>query len=289
MKELVLEATDAKKNRRTVVIPIVVQQKEAPRPKFAGTKYALIVGISRYGDAKDAPPLLSTAAADAGEMARELEQNAGFRKENIRILLDNGATSGHLRTGFFDFAAKAQANDLLVVYVAGRALHDPRPGKNDKMYLASYGTQLAQIDVTAPSFEDLSLWLDRSVHSNHTFLIFDVGHPVEGEWKFPGTSLVNNHLLNLFSDQQGRAVLVSGSAGEVSETRADGQASSFGYWLGRALAGDADINQDRVVTAEELFRFVSEKVREESRGTQNPRYRLPPRSNDTPLVEAAGK
>ncbi|HLK63081.1 MAG TPA: caspase family protein [Bryobacteraceae bacterium] len=287
MKELVLEAVDAKGNRRSVVIPVVVQQKEAPKVRFAGAKYALIVGISRYGDAKDAPPQLDGAAAQADEMARELEQQAGFRKENIRLMRDDQATMPQLRTGFYDFAAKAQGNDLLVVYIAGRALHDPREGHRDQMYLASYGAQLGQIDATAPSFENLSEWLDRSVHSNHTFLIFDVGHPVPtgGEWKFPERSMVNNHLLSLFSEQKGRAVLVSGSAGEVSMARPGGQASSFAYWTSRGLAGDADLNQDHVVTAEELFRFVSEKVREESQGNQNPRYRLSAANNNTPLSE----
>jgi hypothetical protein len=284
MKELVIEATDRKENRRTIVIPIVVQGNDVPRPRSAGTKYALIVGISNYGDGKGALPPLSQAAADAGAMARDLEGKAGFRKENIRLLCDEDASRDKLRVGFYDFAAKAQADDLLVIYVAGRAVHDPRPGKNEKMYLAPFGTQMNAMDATAVSFLDLEMWLDRSIRSNHTFVIFDVGHEVEGDWKFPGPSLVNNHLLSLFSEQKGRAVLTSGSAGEVSLTRPDGQ-SSFTYWLTRGLAGEADLNQDRVVSADELFRFVEEKVREESAGRQLPHSRLPSRNAGQPVGE----
>jgi uncharacterized caspase-like protein len=191
-----------------------------------------------------------------------------------------------LRIGFSDFAAKAQANDLLVIYVAGRAMHDPQPGSNDKMYLAPFGTQMKAMDSTAISFSDLDMWLDQSIHCNHTFIIFDVGHEVEGDWKYPGPNLVNNHLLSLFSEQKGRAILTSGSAGEVSLARPGGQ-SSFTYWLTRGLSGEADLNQDRVVTADELFRFVEEKVREDSVGKQIPRFRLPKSDANQPVGEIA--
>jgi uncharacterized caspase-like protein len=285
MKELVVEATDQKQNRRTIVIPIVAPGKDPPKPRSTAAKYALIVGISNYGEGKGALPALPQAAADAGTMARELEQQAGFRKENIRLLRDEAATLENLHIGLSDFAAKAQANDLLVIYVAGRAVHDPQPGKNEKMYLAPFGTQMRAMDSTALSFLDLETWLNQSVRCNHTFVIFDVGHEVEGDWKFPGPSLVNNHLLSLFSEQKGRAVLTSGSAGEVSLLRPDGQ-SSFTYWLTRGLSGEADLNQDRVVTADELFRFVEEKVREDSAGRQLPNFRLPSRDADQPVAEA---
>ncbi len=102
----------------------------------------------------------------------------------------------------------------------------------------------------------------------------------------PRPSLVNNHLLSLFSEQKGRAVMTSGSAGEISLNRPDGQ-SSFTYWLTRGLAGDADLNQDRVVTADELFRFVEEKVREESAGKQSPNFRLPSRNADQAVGEGS--
>jgi hypothetical protein len=248
------------------------------------------MGISRYGDAKDAPSPLPSAAIDAREMARSLQENAGFRKENIRLLIDEQATKAQIRGGFSDFAASPQGDDLLVIYIAGHGLHDPRPGKSDRMYLAPYGTQLSQIDSTAITFDDLEMWLSRYVKCNHTFLIFDVAHEVQGDyWKFSGRNLVNNHLLNLFSDQAGRAILVSGSAGEVSRNNADGSSPAFTRWVSRALGGEADLNQDHVVTADELFKFVTEKVREETNGNQTPRSRLPQKNGSTPLGEITAR
>ena len=238
MKELVVEATDQKQNRRTIIIPIIAQGGSGQPPRSSAAKYALIVGISNYGDAKGVPPALPQAAADAGSMARDLEAKAGFKKDNIRLLRDDAANRDALRIGFYDFAAKAQANDLLVIYVAGRAMHDPQPGNNEIMYLAPFGTQMKAMDSTAISFLDLEMWLDQSVRCNHTFIVFDVGHEVEGDWKFPGPNLVNNHLLSLFSEQKGRAVLTSGSAGDVALNR-PGRPVAFIYLLADSAASAA--------------------------------------------------
>ncbi len=288
MKELVVSAVDAKQNTRRIVIPVIVQGNRTPAPRLSGSKYALVIGISNYGGAKGAPPDLPSAGASAGAVARELQERAGFRPDHIRLLRDDMAIRAALRIGLSDFAAKAQADDLLVIYIAGRAMHDPRPGNNEKLYLAPFGTQMNAMESTAISFADLQTWLDQSVRCNHTFVIFDVGHEVAGDWKFPGPSLVNNHLLGLFSEQRGRAILTSGSAGDVSMNRSDGQ-SDFTYWLTRGLGGEADLNEDRVVTGDELFRFVEEKVREDTLGKQVPRFRLPAAGASQPVGEPAPK
>lgn len=288
LKQLVVEATDKKGNRRSVVIPVAAQEKAPPRVKFAGKRYALVIGIARYGDPKMgvlAP--LTAAAVDAEEFARQLQAKAGFAKENVRLLLDGKATADQIRVAFSDFAAKAANDDLLVIYIAAHGIHDP--GHPDKLYLGAYGTQTRAISSTALEFSELETMLNRSVRCKNAFLVFDVGHELDPELQFPGKNLINNYLLSLFSQQEGRAVLVSGGADEVSlERSASGEASGiFGYWLAQGIAGEADLNGDHVVTGEELFRFVAEKVRVESQGKQTPRFRLADRNAGAPLVSLA--
>jgi hypothetical protein len=280
-KQLVLEAIDKKGNRRSVAIPVIAQEKAPPRVRLAGKRYALVVGISRYGNQKGALPPLTAAAADAGQFAQQLQAKAGFPKENIRVLLDDQASIEQIRVAFSDFAAKAAAEDLLVIYVAAHGLHDPN--HPDKLYLAPYGAQTGAISSTAIEFSDLKDLLDRNVHSNQTFLIFDAGHKLDPDLQFSGQNLINDYLLSLA--QEGRGVLVSGAANQVSMDRAvSGQASGlFGYWLTEGIAGQADLNGDHVVTGEELFRFVAEKVRVESQGQQTPRFRLASSSAGAPL------
>ncbi|MBI1786851.1 MAG: caspase family protein [Acidobacteria bacterium] len=284
IRELTLEAVDRKGNRRKVMIPVILQSAQPSKVRFAGQRYALVIGISRYGSGPDAPPALFSAAADAADFAAQLETRAGFPKENVRLLVDEKATLEQVRVAFYDFVAKARAEDLLLIHISAHALHDPRPGKSEKLFLACFGTRLSMLDSTAVSFTDLEMLLNRAIRSNQTLLVFDVGHELNAPWKYPGKSMVNNHVLNLFSGQAGRSVLVSGATDEVSQQRETGGRlrGVFSRWLGEAISGGADVNLDRVLTAAEVFRFVTEKVREETGGRQNPRFRLPVASAQTP-------
>jgi hypothetical protein len=275
MKEVTVEAVDPKGNRRGAVIPIV-RPAAGPKPRFAGNRYAVVIGISDFGKSKEAPPRLPSAAADAGEIARVLEAN-GFAKDNIRLIRDEQATADQIRVAFSDFAAKAGPNDFLAVYVSTYGLHDPFTP--DHLYLAANGTQLKQVDVASVSIEELATRLMKSVRCNNTLLVFDVGHKLpEGDVRFPSKNLINSHLVRLFAEDDGRAVLVSGSADEVGRTKeSSGGAvrSIFSEAVASAFEGNAaDLNRDRVLTAEEMIRFVTEKVKQQTGGAQNPRFSL---------------
>jgi hypothetical protein len=284
--ELVLDAVDAKAGSRRVVIPVFGGPRASPQARFVGQKYAVLIGVSRFGTTKDAVPPLPLSSADVNELARTLKEKAGFRPENIRVLTDEGATIEQVRVALSDFASKPQANDLLLLYIATHGMHDPRPNREGMLYLALYGTQIATIDSTALPLSDLEILLNRSVRTDQCFLVFDVGHELNEEWRFrAGLSLVNNHVLNLFRDKAPWSVLVSGSSGQVSGgQRGSGTISSvFSYWLSQGFGGAADLDGDGVVTAKELFGFVSEKVNEESQGNQQPRFRLSAQAGQQPL------
>ncbi len=283
-RELIVEAVNEKGSSRRIIIPVHRPASNTPLTRFAGKKYAVIIGVTEFGTAKQSPPPLKLAAAGAELFAQRLEKEAGFNKENIRLLMDQKANLEQVRVAFSDFAAKAQSNDILVIYIATHGLHDPRPNKADRMYLAVNGTQLETLDSTALSFSDLEMYLNRSVRTNNCFLLFDVGHELSEEWRFrAGRSLVNNHVLNLFNDKPGWSVLVSGSSDETSKAH-EGTSTMFSHWLADALGGAADLNGDRIVSAQELFSFVAENVKLESKGTQQPRFRLSKDGGKQPLA-----
>jgi hypothetical protein len=280
-REIVLEAIDRKRHQRKVIIPVSVQSRPAPSFRFPGQRYALVIGVSQYGTTEDAPGELKGAAAEAAEFAAVLKEKAGFPASNVHLVTDDKATLEQVRVALSDMVQKAQGNDLLVIYIIARGLHDRREGRTQDLYLAVHGTRMSLMDSTALSFVELHDLLGRSVRANQTFLIFDVGHEVAGEQR----NLVNNHLLHLFREEEGRSVIVSGSADEVSQqTRSRSRSGGlFRHWMAAGLAGDADVNADSVISAAELFRFVAARVKQESNGQQNPRFRLSA-SSDVPLA-----
>ena len=242
MKEVVLEAVDAKGNRRGVRVPVVVQERQPQRIRSSGGRYALLIGVSRYGNQPGAPPMLPAAAADATLLAAELETRAKFPKSNIRLLVDERAKADQIRVELSEFAAQAQADDLLLVFVSTHGLHDPARAEN--LYLAPHGAQVSQLRSTAIEFSELEKLLNQNVRSNNVLLVFDVGHKLEGEYRIAGRNLINRYLLNLFSEQAGRAVLVGGGADQVSTQAAGRSGGVLAHWLVESLTGKGDLNRD---------------------------------------------
>ncbi len=282
--ELMLEATDRRGNRRSVTIPVIVQSNAPARIRAAGNRYAIVIGISRFGDERGGVlPVLAGAAAQAENIASRLKSYAGFPAENVRLLLDEQANLEQVKSAFTVFAGRAKGDDLLLIYLNSYGLHDP--SMPERLHLAVHGTRVSALGSTSLSFEDVQELINQNVVSNNTILIFDVAHELPAPALHGGTqrNMINRYLLNLFDGQEGRAVLVSGSAGQVAVTGSAG-AEMFSSWLAEALAGAADVNGDRVLTAGEVFRFITERVRAGTGGRETPRFRLSSRTAEVGVL-----
>jgi hypothetical protein len=265
---LVIEAVDQAGNHTAVTIP--VERQGTGRPlKIEGDRYALLIGVSEYS-AK--PPLarLASASLDAQDFAMALRDQAGFKRENIDVLTDAGATSAQIHSALRNFTARAGPDDLLIVFLAGYGLHDPLDPS--QIYLAGSDTQLGHVPDTALSIDELKATLSSNVRSRQALFLFDVDHPVTGDWAARTNNLINEYLLRLFPGDPGKAVMVGSSVGENSvDTGAGGL---FARHLIEAAKGQADANKDGVTTVREWFLQVSRAVRTESHGAQNPRFTL---------------
>ncbi|HWS56003.1 MAG TPA: caspase family protein [Pyrinomonadaceae bacterium] len=88
---------------------------------------------------------------------------------------------------------------------------------------------------------------------------------------------VENNLINLYASrlftEAGRAVLTSSDINEVSREGPHwgGGHGIFTWALLEGLRGEADANDDRYVTAGELFAYVRNRVRVQTGFRQNPR------------------
>ena len=83
---------------------------------------------------------------------------------------------------------------------------------------------------------------------------------------------VSNTTAQLFRSS-GRAVFTSSDINETSREseRWGGGHGVFTWALLEGLRGDADLNCDKIITADELFDFARQKVRAETKSKQNPR------------------
>ncbi len=274
-REVVLSATDVRGNETRLRIPIR-QAPSAPPPRLSGQQYLLAIGISEHQSTPSGLPFLSGASIAAANLARLMGDRFGLEQQNILVLRDREATLAGVRSALRDFVSLPGPNDLLVVYLAAYGFHGRGP-EIDRTYLACWDTRLDQFSETALSLDELAQLIGdpERVRSRSVLLLIEP-RTVPGLGHLLGSNLVNAHLLRLFSEEKGRTVLVSADVSQDSRSRQtkDGLQGDFATAVMEGLRGEADGNRDRILTAKELSRFVSERVSAESDGAQVPRYRI---------------
>jgi uncharacterized caspase-like protein len=112
------------------------------RPGPVQQKWALVVGISHFTDAEI--PQLNFTTADAKSFAAALEDPAigGFPSDNVHILTDEQATTKNIKEELNWIARHAQANDLVVIYVATHGTPRTMDSAGGANYLVTYDTEI---------------------------------------------------------------------------------------------------------------------------------------------------
>lgn len=272
--QIVIEAEDKLGSRTQVLVPVLSRNLRPNR--IVGQKYALIIGISRYKNNGRGISNLEFADADARAVYEFLQEpEAGkFPRENMLLLANEDATTTKIRDALTSFVARAEANDVLLIFFAGHGAHDPAAQQN--VYIITHDTSVNEMSQTAISMQDLSRYIDTNVKSKQLILLLDACHSA-GVSSAGVRSLANNlsnlYFRTLLYDEKGRAIITSSDINEVSiESNKWGKGHGvFTYYLLEGLKGKADMNSDRLVSVGELFRYVRHKVQSDTDYQQNPR------------------
>lgn len=289
---VVIEVKDRAGNLARLTIP-VRGREAAVSSQFTGRKFAVVIGVSKYKFHDSGLNDLDYADADARAIRAFLEKPEGgkFAPSDILYLENEAATSEGVRAALTRFLPKAGPNDLIFLFIAGHGAPDPYAPQ--KLYFLLHDTKVADMPHTALPMSDLQEMLDHSVRAERVVVFVDACHSagLSGAKLVTGRGLehTENNVFNLYAAklyrETGRAVLTSSDVNEVSqESPAWGGGHGIFTWsLIEGLSGEADSNNDKLVTAGELFDFVSNRVRLETSFQQNPRA-LPGLNKDFSLA-----
>jgi hypothetical protein len=294
---VIIEAQDRAGNLARLTIP-VRRREAAVSSKFSGRKFAVVIGVSRYKFHDGGLNDLQYADADARAVRDflRLREGGGFAPDDILYLENEQATIEGVRSALRDFLRRAAPEDLILLYIAGHGAPDPYAPQ--KLYFLLHDTKVADMPGTALPMSELKEFLDNSVRARRVVVFIDACHSAG----LSGAKLVTkrgleqteNNVFNLYAErlfsESGKAVLTSSDINEISQESASwgGGHGIFTWSLLEGLRGEADSNNDHLVTAGELFDFVRDRVRVETTFTQNPRV-LPGQNNDLALAVASTK
>lgn len=253
--------------------------------RFTGRKYAVLVGVSDYKFQDAGLKNLSYADDDAQAIADFLQTPAGgnFSSGDIKLLLNQDASLGAVRSALSDTFKRAKSNDLIFVFIAGHGAPDPLAAQN--LYFLLSDTKVVNMAQTAFPMSELKQMLDTQVTAQRVVVMIDTCHSAGVNQKtksiVSGRDLVQegdeNNISNFFLTNQlfketGRAILTSSDVNEVSQESSKwGNHGVFTWALLEGLKGKADLNGDKFITAGEIFQYTRAGVQKATNFQQNPR------------------
>ncbi len=231
-----------------------------------GDLYALVVGVSRYRDAK--VPKLELSDKDAKAFGEFLEtQKEVFKDTRVTYLLNEKATKSEVEKYLYYTLPKAGKNDTIILFFSGHGAYDPlRP---EEFLFLAYDTEPDYLGTTAVKMSGLEFL--KGVEAERVLIIADAcyaGGFSRGKSKSPTPSFES--FLKEVRGSSGRAIITSGNEKQLSWEIPKLKNSVFTHNLLLGLKGEADRDNDGIVTLSEAYEYAYAKTKDETAGRQHP-------------------
>lgn len=212
----------------------------------ARTIYVLSVGIAHYEHIRD----LKKTEMDATSVAELYKTHTS----HVTLLLGAQATHDNILAQLRQVCSQATEGDVLVFFFSG---HGGKGG------LCAYDTRNEQTMVTYSEVQQVI----QTCRADNKQLYIDAC--------FAGglrssSAASSSSAETSFTDTQGVMLFLSSRTGETSQENPWASNGFFTQYLLKGMKGAADADANRIVTAKELFTYVSTNVAERTNDKQHP-------------------
>jgi hypothetical protein len=240
-------------------------------PKLSMNLWAVIVGISKYQYAGKNLKNLKYAADDAQYYYDFLKSNfcPRFAGEKISLLINEKATRENIYKELNEKLSLADPNDLVILYFA---CHGVTPVGN-RIYFVCYDTKPENPFATALPHNDIQELL-KNTQANKKIWIVDACHSGAVDDETRGENSVNKLLIEL-ATKEGSPIFTSSRQNEYSleGKQWGGGHGVFTYFFVDGLKGAADADKNHIVTIDEIYEYVRDNVKKQTKGKQIPELR----------------
>ncbi|MGD8471184.1 MAG: caspase family protein [Desulfobacteraceae bacterium] len=226
--------------------------------------WAVIMGIDSYPNIRP----LNYAVADARAFYDLLVMDNQVPPENVFLLLNEQATLPALRSTLgTKVKNKAGADDMVIIYFAGhgateRDMMSP-DGDGLEKYLLPYEANPNDLYASALPMREVAYIFNR-IRSERLVFVVDACYSGASGGRTVSVTGVRANLSDRFLERlaggKGKVIITASSANEVSVEKDELGHGVFTYYLMQGLRGSADTDADGLVTVDEAYRYVSEKV-----------------------------
>jgi len=220
----------------------------------SGETWAVVIGIDDY----EVLPPLKYAVADAQVMATLFEQQ-GFQ---VTALYNRKATRrGILKELGDNLLERVGENDKVVVFFAGHGEAKRAKGGKEMGFLMpsnARGDSLADSAISMGLIRDLA----DALPAKQVLFLVDVCYGGISGTRFRGTAPdMTEQYIKQITRERSRQLITAGSADQQALEGPEWGHSVFTYYLLEGLGkGLADLNEDGIVPASELYAYLDQRV-----------------------------
>jgi tetratricopeptide (TPR) repeat protein len=255
--------------RRTGIVStlLCVLSLTLPAHAQSGNRWAVVVGVSKF-QKLDTAQQLEFADKDAESFAKFIESPRGraFPKENVKLLMNEAATTAQLRTALASWLKRnSKAEDMIYIFLATHGMVDKEEPR--RTYLLTNEADPEDLYDTTMSMNDLGDIISTRLKSAGRIVLFADACRSGKLGAGIGADLQKGA-----SGNQEIVGLLASRAKEFSEEGkqyCNGH-GAFTCYLLKGLNGEADADKDGTVTVGELIRYLRDKVAQATKDKQTP-------------------
>ena len=239
--------------------------------------YVLAIGVSKY---EDKNLTLQFAAKDAKDFAESLLKEKGglYRDVVVKVLTDEKATKDEIIDGFEWISKETTSNDVAMVFLAGHGIND----SGGVYYFLPVNANLERLRRTGVPFTEMKNTV--SSLAGKTILFIDTchaGNVMGARAVAPDITGVVNELA---SAENGAVVFASSTGKQYSFEDPTWGNGAFTKAAVEGIEGKADYTGKGRITINMLDLYISERVKELTKGKQTPATAKPKTIPDFPLA-----
>ncbi|HUL20044.1 MAG TPA: caspase family protein, partial [Thermodesulfobacteriota bacterium] len=239
--------------------------------------YVLAIGVSKYEN-KDLT--LQYASKDAKDFAASflLQKGGLYRDVVVKVVVDEKATRDEIIDGFDWISKETTSKDVALVFLAGHGIND----SGGVYYFLPVNANMERLRRTAVPFTEMKNTV--ASLAGKTVLFIDTchaGNVMGARAVVPDITGVVNELA---SAENGAVVFASSTGKQYSFEDAHWGNGAFTKAAVEGIGGKADYMGKGRITINMLDLYISERVKELTKGKQTPATAKPKTIPDFPLV-----
>ena len=232
--------------------------------------WALVVGINDYDTVQD----LNYAVEDALAIKNMLINQYGFKRSNVRYLIDKEATQSNIKKELSNLRKKVGENDRVVFYFAGHGeTEELGIDEGDIGFLLPSDADADDLYYSAIDMEELKR-ISKMSKAKHMLFLVDACYGGLAAVNTRSLSTSSPNYIDKIKEESARQVITAGGKEEKVIEKDEWEHSAFTKNLLAGLKDNkADQNQDGYITGSEIGLYLQEKVSFDTENYQTPQSR----------------